>query len=63
MGNIIFWSKWLESDEIERHKIVAELIKEVQLDKLPINASLLNSYFEDLEECIKLQKDNGGSCL
>jgi hypothetical protein len=45
-----FWVKWHKGNCIEKHKLVDELIKGTQMDKFPIDATLLNSYFVDLAE-------------
>lgn len=45
-----FWAKWHKGNCLEKHKLVDHLISSTQMDKFPISATLLNSYFEDLAE-------------
>jgi len=55
-GNEDFWKKWIEANENEKIKIVAELpiLKDI---KCPLfSANVINSYFEDLY--LYLKKEN-----
>lgn len=65
-GRIGFWMKWLESDDIERLKLVETLgIHKTAIalkDSNSVGASfatLLNAYFEDLAEAAR-NKEAGG---
>ena len=48
MKRPIFWQKWRNANEIERQRLVETL---PIMDLMAIrNGSMLNSYFEDLED-------------
>jgi hypothetical protein len=51
-----FWIKWVNSNCIGKHKLVQELIDKVGLNKMPISATELNAYFEDLARFIKNER-------
>ena len=48
-----FWKVWVEKDELERIEFVKELTGIYE-----INATLKNSYFEDLEEYLKSSSED-----
>ena len=63
---IKFWKDWLYADFLERQKLVENLpiVKEgINIDKTPIKirkhffATLLNSFFEDLESAVYTKID------
>jgi len=64
-GEIKFWKNWLAADTIKRRELIEKLsfVRDLEhIEKLPKKirrqffATLLNSYFEDLESTIYTMK-------